>query len=55
MDRKRPGGAEKVRLKKRKALLEEAAKCAKLTDIFSRRQTEEATGNRYKLKTSIIN
>ena len=37
-------GAEKARLKKRKALEEDAAKCAKLTDSFSRGQTQEATG-----------
>ena len=42
--RKRPGGAEKARLKKRKALEEDAAKCAKLTDLFSRGQTQVATG-----------
>ncbi len=37
--KKMPGGAEKARLKKRKALDDDAAKCAKLTNIFSRRQT----------------
>src|SRR4029434_6466064 len=42
--RKGPGGAEKARLKKRKALEEDAAKCAKLTDLFSRGQTQVATG-----------
>ncbi len=36
--KKMPGGAEKARLKKRKALEDDAAKCAKLTNIFSRRQ-----------------
>ena len=36
-------GAEKARLKKRKAL-KDAAKCAKLTDLFSRGQTQVATG-----------
>src|SRR4029434_1203392 len=36
-------GAEKARLKKRKALEEDAAKCAKLTDLFSRGQTQVAT------------
>ncbi len=34
-----PRGAEKARLKKRKASEDDAAKCAKLTNIFSRRQT----------------
>jgi len=42
--RKRAGGAGKARLKKRKALEEDAAKCAKLTDLFSRGQTQVATG-----------
>src|SRR4029434_3000359 len=42
--RKGPGGAEKARLQKRKALGEDAAKCAKLTDSFSRGQTQVATG-----------
>lgn len=42
--RKRPGGAEKARLRKRKALEEGAAKCAKLTDIFTRGQTQVAAG-----------
>ena len=42
--RKRPGGAEKDRLKNRKGLEEDAAKCAKLTDLFSRGQTQVATG-----------
>ena len=42
--RKRPGGAEKARLKKRKALEEDAPKCAKLTDLFPRGQTQVATG-----------
>src|SRR4029434_5427206 len=37
-------GAEKSRLKKRKALEEDAAKCCKLTDLFSRGQTQVATG-----------
>src|SRR4029434_1178906 len=36
-------GAKKARLKKRKALEEDAAKCAKLTDLFSRGQTQVAT------------
>src|SRR4029434_5025773 len=40
--RKRPGGAEKARLKK--AWEEDAAKCAKHTDLFSRGQTQVATG-----------
>lgn len=36
MERKRkPGGAEKAREKKRKSLLEDAAKCSKITDMFS--------------------
>src|SRR4029434_11076862 len=35
--RQRPVGAEKPRLKKRKALEEDAAKCAKLTDLFFKR------------------
>ncbi len=43
MDRKRLGGAEKARSKKSRALEEDAAKLAELTDIFSR-QTEVATG-----------
>ncbi len=30
--KKMPGGAEKARLKKRKALEDDAAKCAKLTN-----------------------
>src|SRR4029434_1077319 len=34
----------KARLKNRKALEEDAAKCAKLTDLFSRGQTQVATG-----------
>ena len=42
--RKRPGRAEKARLKKRKALAEDDAKCAKLTDLFSRGQKQVATG-----------
>lgn len=42
--RKRPGGAEKARLEKRKALEKDAAKCAKLTDLFSRGQTQVAAG-----------
>ena len=37
-------GAEKARLKKRKPLEEDAAKCAKLTDLFSRGQIRVATG-----------
>lgn len=45
MNGKRLGGAKKARLKKRRALEEDAAKCAKLTDIFSR-QTEVATSKR---------
>ncbi len=36
--KKMPGGAEKNSLKKRKALEDDAAKCAKLTNIFSKRQ-----------------
>ncbi|CAL8391959.1 unnamed protein product [Arctogadus glacialis] len=32
--KKRPGGAEKMRLKKLKSLEVEAAKCYKLTDLF---------------------
>ena len=32
--KKRPGGAEKQRTKKLKSLEVEAAKCAKLTDLF---------------------
>ncbi|CAL8279623.1 unnamed protein product [Arctogadus glacialis] len=32
--KKRPGGAEKMRLKKLKSLEVEAAKCSKLTDLF---------------------
>ena len=32
--KKRPGGAEKQRLKKLKSLEVEASKCAKLTDLF---------------------
>ena len=31
---KEMGGAEKVRAKKKKELLKDAAKCAKLTDLF---------------------
>ena len=43
-EKKRPGGAEKARSKKRKALEEDAAKCAKITDLFSRAKTQVATG-----------
>ncbi|KAL7849031.1 hypothetical protein SRHO_G00206540 [Serrasalmus rhombeus] len=43
--RKRPGGAEKARLKKSKALEEDAAKCAKLTDLISRGQTPAAAAS----------
>lgn len=32
--KKRPGGAEKMRRKKLKSLEVEAAKCSKLTDLF---------------------
>ena len=32
---KRKGGAEKLRAKKRQALQADAAKCAKLTDMFT--------------------
>ncbi len=41
MDSKKkiPRGAEKKQVKKRKASEYNAAKCAKLTNIFSRRQT----------------
>ncbi len=41
MDSKKnmPGGAEKARLKKRKAMEDDVAKCAKLTNIFSRQMT----------------
>src|SRR4029434_8979700 len=42
--RKRLGGAEKARLKKRNELEEDAAKCAKLTDLFSTGQTQVKTG-----------
>lgn len=45
--RKRPGGAEKQRTKKLKSLKVEAAKCAKLTDLFGavavRRETSEGS------------
>ena len=32
--RKRKGGAEKVRLKRKKIMEEDAAKCSKITDMF---------------------
>lgn len=35
MDRKRKGGAEKLRDKKKLALQADAAKCAKITDMFA--------------------
>ena len=35
MEKKRKGGAEKLREKKRQALQADAAKCQKLTNIFS--------------------
>lgn len=35
MERKRKGGAEKVREKKKLALQADAAKCAKITDMFA--------------------
>ena len=33
-EEKEMGGAEKIRMKKKKMLAQEAAKCAKLTDLF---------------------
>ncbi len=41
MDSKKnmPGGTEKAKLKKRKAMEDDVAKCAKLTNIFSRQMT----------------
>ena len=40
--KKRPGGAEKMRLKKLKSLEVESAKCSKLTDLFGSGVTTSA-------------
>lgn len=42
--KKWPGGAEKARMKNRKALEEDAAKCAKVRDLFSQGQSQVASG-----------
>ncbi|XP_039534481.1 ESF1 homolog [Pimephales promelas] len=39
------GGAEKIRMKKKKTLAREAAKCAKLTDLFREKGAAVAEGN----------
>ena len=41
---KEMGGAEKIRLKKRKQLQADAAKCVKLTELFKGRGGGETTG-----------
>ena len=41
MDRKRKGGAEKARIKKKKALETDAAKCPKLSTFFLKRTNED--------------
>ena len=46
MDGKRKGGAEKTRIKKRKALEADAAKCVKLSSLFSKssRKDDDESG-----------
>ena len=39
------GGAEKKRMKKRKLLEQDAAKCSKLTDLFQSGKSKEGTSS----------
>ena len=43
MDKKRKGGAERERDRKKKALATDAAKCGKITDIFARKTAGQSS------------
>lgn len=43
MDRKRKGGAEKARIKKKKALETDTAKCTKLSTFFVKINEDDET------------
>ena len=43
-NRKRKGGTEKARIKKKKALETDAAKCSKLSTFFSKKQMNDEAG-----------